>query len=287
MKLQLAQLPKLIVERRSSALLGVVIIAMLWGGICLKYFQDVRGDERDAERTNKNFAMVFEENVLRSIGEIDKALLYMRRSIETRQNIVDYHTIVNTADVLSEIIVQVAIIDAEGIMRASNAGPQPAPMMDLSDREHYRVHLNSADDRLFISKPVIGRVSRQWSVQFTRRFLNRDGSFAGVVVTSLNPEHLTNFYNSIDFGSSTSIALVGADGVVRSSGGGAGVFDLGDDLGGTTMFRRAQTTGNVTFDDVDPATGNTRLVTFRQVRGHPLWVSVSRDKSEILQRIMG
>ncbi len=56
------------------------------------------------------------------------------------------------------------------------------------------------EDRLFISKPVVGRVSRQWSVQFTRRFLNSDGKFGGVVVTSLNPAHLTDFYNRIDFG---------------------------------------------------------------------------------------
>src|SRR3954463_9554555 len=108
MKLQLAQLPKLIVERRSSALFGVAIIAMLWGGICLKYVQDVRGDRLDAERTNQNFAMAFEENVLRSIGEIDKSLLYLRRTIQARQDTDDYHTIVNTADLLSEIIVQVA-----------------------------------------------------------------------------------------------------------------------------------------------------------------------------------
>jgi hypothetical protein len=277
MKLQLTQLPKLIADRRSTAVFGVVIIAMLWGGICLKYIQDIRSDEREAERTNQNFAMVFEENVLRSIGEIDKSLLYLRRTIETRQDTDDFHTIVSTADLLSEIIVQVAIIDAKGIMRASNAGPQPAPAIDLSDREHYRVHLNSSDDRLFISKPVIGRASGQWSVQFTRRFLNREGKFGGVVVTSLNLAHLTDFYNRIDFGSSTSIALIGQDGVVRSSGGGSGGFELGQDLSNTTMFRRAQSAASPTFDDVDPATGQTRLVTFRQVRGHPLLVSVSLD----------
>jgi diguanylate cyclase (GGDEF)-like protein len=283
MKLQLAQLPKLIVERRSSAVFGVVIIAMLWGGICFKYLQDVRGDQREAERTNRNFAMVFEENVLRSIGEIDKSLLYLRRTIETRQDSADYHTIVNTADLLSEIIVQVAIIDAKGIMRASNAGPQPAPAIDLSDREHYRVHLDSPADRLFISKPVVGRASGQWSVQFTRRFLNREGKFGGVVVTSLNPAHLTDFYNRIDFGASTTIALVGWDGVVRSSGGGTGGFQLGQDLGKSAMFRHAQTSSNRTFEDADPATGKARLVTFRHVRGHPLLVSVGLDHSEIFR----
>src|SRR5215475_10881609 len=125
MNLHILQLPRLIAERRSSAIFGMVIIAMLWAGVLLKYAEDVRADRRDAERTNRNFSMVFEENVLRSIGEIDKALLYMRRSIESRKDTADLGTIVNTTDVLSEIIVQVAIIDAQGIVRASNAGPQP------------------------------------------------------------------------------------------------------------------------------------------------------------------
>jgi hypothetical protein len=145
--------------RRSSAIFGVVIIAMMWAGVILKYVDDVSWDLREAERTNVNFAMVFEENVLRSIGEIDKALLYLRRSIETRKEWTDYSTIVNTTDVLSEIIVQVAIIDADGIMRASNAGPQPAPPLDLSDRQHYRVHVNTDEDLLFMSQPVIGRAT--------------------------------------------------------------------------------------------------------------------------------
>jgi len=185
MNLHLLKLPKLIAARGSSAIFGMVLIAMLWAGVILKYSEDVQSDKRDAERGNQNFAMVFEENVLRSIGEVDKALLYLRRSIETRKDSVDYRTIVNTTDVLSEIIVQVAIIDAAGIMRASNAGPQPAAPLDLSDREHFKVHVDSNEDQLFISKPVIGRASGKWSVQFSRRFSNADGSLAGVVVASL------------------------------------------------------------------------------------------------------
>src|SRR5215471_4789198 len=148
MNLHLLKLPKLIAERGSSAIFGMVLIAMLWAGVILKYSEDVQGDRREAERSNQNFAMVFEENVLRSIGEIDKSLLYLRRSVETRKDSTDYNTIVNTTDLLSEIIVQFAIIDTKGIMRASTAGPQPAPPIDLSDREHYRVHVDSRADRL-------------------------------------------------------------------------------------------------------------------------------------------
>ena len=279
--LHILQLPRLVAERRSSAIFGVVIIAMLWAGVVLKYFDDVQSDKRDAERANQNFAMVFEENVLRSIGEIDKALLYLRRSIESRKATTDYSTIANTTDVLSEIIIQVAIIDANGIMRASNAGPQPAPPVDLSDREHYLVHVHSKTDFLFISKPVVGRVSGKWSVQFTRRFLNADGSFAGVVVASLDPEHLTKFYDKIDFGSPVSISLIGADGVIRSSGGSAGGYSLGQDLSDTELYKRIQAGSNATFEDDHFADSQPQLVTIRKVKGHPLWVSVSSSKSEI------
>jgi diguanylate cyclase (GGDEF)-like protein len=281
MKLQLTNLPRLIAERRSSVILGMVIIAMLWTGIGLKYFEDADGDLRSAERANKNFAMVFEENVLRSIGEIDKALLYLRRTIETRKDTPDFTTIVGTTDVLSEIIAEVAIINADGILQASNAGPQPSPKMDLSDRDYYRFHLTSSEDQLYISKPAIGRVSGRWSVQVTRRFSNADMSFGGVVAASLKPDHFTAFYDKIDFGSSASILLIGSDGIVRSSGGSAGGYALGQDLRGTKLFAEMRSGANSTFEAPDPSSGQMRLVTLLKVAGYPLWVSVSSDLSEI------
>src|SRR5271166_3053512 len=283
MDLYVLKLPKLMAERRSSAIFGVLIIAMLWAGVILKYSEDVQGDRREAERSNQNFAMVFEENVLRSIGEIDKALLYLRRSIETRKDSTDFNTIVNTTDVLSEIIVQVAIIDAAGILRASNVGPQPASPLDLSDREHYLVHVNSGEDQLFISKPVIGRASGRWSVQFSRRFTNIDKTFAGVVVASLDPEHLTKFYNKIDFGTLASISLIGSDGVVRSSGGTGGGFALGQDLAASKLASHMRAGASpATFEDADGSRAEEpRLITVRKVRGHPLWVSVTTNQSEI------
>jgi hypothetical protein len=162
MKLHILQLPKLVAQRRSTAILGMIIIVMLWAGIIMKYFESVDNDLREAERTNQNLAMLFEENVLRSIGEIDKALLYLRRIVETRGASGGYDTIyslVQSSDVLSEIIVQAAIVDNKGIIRWSNALLASAPAISVADREHIKVQLNSNEDHLFISKPVVGSVS--------------------------------------------------------------------------------------------------------------------------------
>jgi hypothetical protein len=154
-KLHIAHLPRLISQRRSSAILGTIIIAMLWIGITVKYFERAHTDQSEAERTNANFAMVFEENVLRSLSEIDTAILYLRRSIETRKDTTDFATILRTTEIRSDIILQLAIADAKGITRAATTGPQPTPPVDLSDREHIRVQMNSKEDQLFISKPVM------------------------------------------------------------------------------------------------------------------------------------
>jgi len=282
MKLHLFGLPKLIAERRSSALLGLVIIVMFWGGALLKFSQDVSSDLKDAARTSQSFAMVFEENVLRSIDELDNILFYLRNNIEARKATADYNAILHATTMPSDILVQVSIIDAQGIMRASTAGPQPAPPMDLSDREHFRAQVNAREDRLFISKPLIGRVSKKWSVQLSRRFLNADGSFGGVVVASLDPQHFTTFYNKVDLASSGSIALIGSDGVVRSAGGQSGDLTMGQDISGSTLFSHMQSRLNGEFEIQDGLTGQIRLVTLRKVKGQPLWVSVSLDKNEVL-----
>src|SRR5882672_12927691 len=185
MNLHVQPLPKLLAERRSSAIFGMAVIAMIWIGVAVKYSEDRQADQREAERTNHNFAMVFEENVLRSIGEIDKALLYLRRTVETRKASANYHAIVQSADVLSDIILQAAIVDNKGIIRWSNAQTESSPAISVADREHIKVQLNSTEDNLFISKPLIGRASQQWSVQFTRRIMRGDGTVGGVVVASM------------------------------------------------------------------------------------------------------
>jgi len=200
MRLSLMQLPKLIARRQSSAIFGLIIIVMTWSGDALKYLGDVYEDTREAERTIRNFTLVFEENVLRSIGDIDKALLYLRRIVETRNEPTNFYNIVQSADILSDIILQAAIVDADGIIRWTNARPETSPLISVADREHIQVQLNSKADKLFISKRVIGRASGQWSVQFTRRFLRNDGTIAGVVVASLNPGHFTAFHDKIALG---------------------------------------------------------------------------------------
>ena len=273
----------------NATVLGCVMVFLLWAGLIAKHFENRAGDLADFTRDARNVALLSEENVVRSIGEMDKALLYLRRTIETSPLPRNYHALVNTTDVLSEIIVQFAIIDAGGTMRASNVGPQPAPPTDLSDREHYRHHVRNDKDELFISKPLIGRASGRWSVQLTRRFSNPDGSFAGVVVASFNPEHFSKFFAKIDLSPGAAYAIIGRDGTVRATGGSpsGGGFALGQDLSRRRFMEVVKAGRNGTVPESDAGGGRKRLVTVRSVVGHPLAVVVSVDENAIYQASNG
>ena len=251
------------------------MIAVVWACIIGKHVENRTIDTESAKRDLKNFALLFEENVVRSIGEMDKTLLYLRRTIESSNEPVNFARIANTTDLLSELIVQVAIIDADGIMRASNVGPQPAPPTNLSDREHFRYHVEKETDELFISKPVVGRASGKWSVQLTRRFFRQSGAFGGVVVVSFNPDHFKKFSDRVDLGLGATFALIGTDGVVRAANGNSETgFALGQDLSGSALMV------SVKGGNVDPVwrladAGEPRLIVLRKVAGHPMSVSVS------------
>ena len=95
-------------------------------------------------------------------------------------------------------ILQVAVIDARGYLVYSNLGLPQEPTF-LGDREHFTVHQAQMQDKLFISRPVKGRVSGKWSIQVTRPMFTR-GQLVGVIVISVNPEHFVKFYQTTGFG---------------------------------------------------------------------------------------
>lgn len=87
-------------------------------------------------------------------------------------------------------LLQVAVADAAGSIIYSNLTPKstpksttegtaPQPTVSIADREHFQVHQLGRETGLFVSKPVQGKISHQWTLQLTRA-LRPQGQFAGV-----------------------------------------------------------------------------------------------------------
>ncbi|MFC4524208.1 EAL domain-containing protein [Cupriavidus pinatubonensis] len=145
-----------------------------------------------ADRTQAE-ALAFSAYSKSSILRLSEFLLDLRASwLAGQTGFIDM--VRERENLVLDLTFQVAVIDKHGLLVYSSiAPPAPGQKVDLSGREHFRVHRDAGGrDMLFISDPVKGKVSGKWSIQFTRPIL-RAGSFDGVIVVSVSPEQFASF----------------------------------------------------------------------------------------------
>ncbi len=267
------------VLKQPAVYFGLALIALLWVAAFQQIETERQSSQRSVVENTANLARVFEENVIRSISEVDKVLQFLRHLHRHGDAKSDWSSLVREAYLDSELTLQLAVMDEKGILIASNVVSGPVRPIDLSDREHFQVHTKTNADMLFISKPVLGRASNRWSVQLTRKYSKPNGGFGGVIVASLDPSHLSGFYESIKLGDGGAIALVGLDGVLRA-GAGTHAGDLGKALHGTELFSQLGRRTEGSFVELREPDDTPRVVSYRSVRGYPLVVTVSADERQ-------
>ena len=177
-------------------LVGILLFALIWIGM---FFELSRTKERyvsEAELSTQSRAKVFAEYSTNIIKRIDEVILDIRG--EWRGDWKTFAEVVRRKqDIMSDVAFQVAVIGPDGIMLYSNLS-KPDTRVDLSEREHFKIHSQNPDvDRLFISKPLLGKVSGKWSIQFTRPIMRGD-HFEGVLVVSVSPDLFANFASKLN-----------------------------------------------------------------------------------------
>ena len=278
------------VRRHTNALVaavaavGVVLAVVLWAAIA-----GLIHSERDAALAHaageaRNLSAAFREEVTRTLTTVADAMELVAARMRTERGAFNIHDWASQIPLLADPAIQGAIIGPDGHLLSTTQEPHPKPI-DLSDREHFRVHLSGAYKGLFISKPVRGRVSGEVTIQVTRRADAPDGRFLGVIVFSIPPRNFAHLYGSIDLGPRGRLVLIGTDNVIRAGFGPASPDGLGGighvippavlpwDAGGTAApiyVHRA------VVDSV------LRLYSVRRLPGYPLKVAVGLDLDNIL-----
>lgn len=262
-----------------SILIGLSAIILVWIGALYFTKSEKLQTEAAARQTAANLARAFEEQIIRTIGEADQTLLSVRDAYVTDPLHFDISQWTHDALYVTGAITQVAVINKDGRLVVSSL-PGSSLGVDLSDREHFRVHVGRQSDELYISKPVLGRVSHRWSIQLTRRIALLDGSFGGVVVASLDSQYISQFYRSIDVGKRGVVALIRDDGTVlaRRSAGSSGV---GESLASGMVLKEYARAPAGFYTTASLLDGVRRLFAYRGISGYPLIVTVGLANDEI------
>jgi len=286
--------------RRRRALLaipvlGTLVLGLLWAVIFARLSVERQATMHESMASAAILSSALEQHTIKAIHQVDQITRFVKYEYEKSPGNFNLTSTVEKGVVQSDTLVQVSLIDADGKLVAITSDSNPK-RIDLSDREHFKVHTHSNDDLLYISRPVRGRVSGVWTLQITRRLNHPDGSFAGVVVVSEDPAYFTSdFYNVASIGHEGVIAVVSDNGSVlaRSTG-----VTLPPNPSEKPVARRSArnqtapaqsafsasgvypTSEHASGINVDPIDGVKRIVSYRHIDGYPLGVLVGLSERE-------
>jgi diguanylate cyclase (GGDEF)-like protein/PAS domain S-box-containing protein len=261
-----------------AAVLGFIVI--IWTSIWLMLSQQYQETERGAIRDSQNLARAFQENTERIVAGIDQILLSVRADYAQHPHDFNLREWLRRQTRSDPFTVQLATTGPDGLTTDSSISGPPSKPVDLSDREHFRVQLDPSHDDLFISKPVLGRISKEWTVQFTRKLLV-DGKFAGVVVMSLGCDELSRFYDTLELGHGV-VILVGTDGIVRARGPLIQNV-IGSDISTRPFFNLVRSTQHGDYRATSHNDGVERIFSFRRLPDVPLAVLVGLGADDVFE----
>jgi len=252
-------------------------IGDVWYSVVLQV-DGARADaQRDAATGAANFARLIEEHTVRTLGAADQALQFVRYAYLEQGASLDLGLLLAKQVIPGDIANLYSIVAPDGnVVLAS----KPWKQVNDADREHIRVHLESNRMGLVVSKPVLGRITGQWSILLTRRIDLPDGRLAGVASVSLDPFYFSRLYQSAQISPHSVVTLVGADGVVRARRA-TDASTLGQDLSGSEQFRQIGSRRSGLVTGRSHIDGRMRMSAFRRLADYPLLVVVGIDLADI------
>lgn len=194
-----------------------------------------------------------------------------------------FETAVRTAVATHPVgsILQIAVADKNGQIVYSNLQSPAAAksQASIADREHFLVHANSSHSGLFISRPLMGRVSKVWTIQLSRA-IRHDSQFDGVVVVSVAPSYLSSFFREILEQPTDVIMLLHSDGAYMAR---SRIEEqvLGKSVPPDRDFLAQPKLASGFYDAAAPVDGIVRHYAWHRVGQFPLVLAIGLDKEAV------
>jgi signal transduction histidine kinase len=262
----------------------ILIIAAMWvmAGASIMAAKEAAMDRTRSE--GRNLAVAFAAEVSNILSGVNGAMEIIAQRMRAGHGQLDIHDWASEIPLLSSATIQAAIIGPDGKLVSTTLDPAPQPL-DLSDREHVRVHLEGRFPGIFIGKPVIGRVSGKATINITRRVDADDGSLLGIIMFALAPASLTALPAQIDLGVHGTLTMVGLDQVIRArftSENPDGLSSIGQTIANDVFPWAVPANGEGSLVKASAIDNIARVFSYHRVAEFPLLVFVGLDLAEAL-----
>ena len=167
-------------------LLGVLSISALWTFYEIQWKQ-----QENIVRTN-TLEMVsaastsYALQITRSLQGLNTLMQYIADDLENGNRYLRLENLKMRGVFDAKPYVIVAVIGQDGFNKTTTV--PHASKISVLDRNYFQFHRDHRTTLLRISKPVIGRLSKQPLIQVTRRLNKKDGSFDGVLLVGVEED---------------------------------------------------------------------------------------------------
>lgn len=269
----------------------VLLLNLFVGMIVALFLQQSREQySQHTAVTAQNLAQVLEQQVTATVHQIDLTLLSLADTLGSKNSLHRYSddqflSLLNgNAERLPEIY-SLQVHDGQGNQLAGT-GMLPGKQNNIAEREYFRELQRASGSALVVSRPLMGKLSRQWTIVLARRINTAEGGFAGTVSAVLKLESFMQMFNAINVGAHGAVSLRDTQmGIIArypepdGLGSTVGIKKISPQL--QTLLATGKTTGYYrALAGVDAVE---RMIAFRKSPDYPLYINVGLAVEDYLQ----
>ncbi|MFZ4437112.1 MAG: PAS domain S-box protein [Syntrophales bacterium] len=271
--------------------IGVVLVNLfiyLLAGVSI--YKSRQQYERQASLTTQNLANSLESTIAGFLEKMDISLFSIKNEVERQLAAGGINEKVLNAYITREKTViptfeEMWVADRGGNVRYGTKIIPDQPV-NISDREYFQRLRKNPGSGLVISKPVIGRITKTWSMLISKRINNPDGSFAGLALGSLRfVDYFDRLFAEINVGKQgiiefrdEELALINQYQKTAGPGG-----QVGSKMVSALTLDKVRTYPNsATYNAVFAQDGIERTISYKKIAGSPFYIAVSLGRSEYL-----
>lgn len=273
--------------RASLIALAIVVPALYIAFAFASIRQDYQLTLQKAELDARSTSAALSEHANRAIGEADRFLIGALGEVErsglapVAENQAALHAILQYYSSKLPQMAGISLVDKDG-RTIANGLRENVTHADVRDRDYFNYHALPANKGLFISEPLMSRISGKWVFTISRRLSNPDGSLKLLLVAAMPVDYFDTFYRSLGTGRDTRLMLLRSDGVILVESP-ISLPQRVRSIAGDPMFARYHTQSAGSFRrDAGVEDELSRIVGYAGSPDHPLIAATWLSQDEVL-----
>jgi PAS domain S-box-containing protein len=276
---------RLINNARETIILMILIVIGLLILIWNKELNVLKTEKENAiayaVQRNSNLVLALENYTTRTIQNADLILEVVKRDLKNN----DFHgfdDLLLSLPTDQLLINSLAITDSSGNIISSANNVQAGRKINVADREYFQFHRFRSEDMVFISKPVVSKITGNVVITLSRRINSNQGKFSGIVFLQIIPSVFTSFYEGAVVNKHDIVSLIAPDGTTYARQTGP-VSSYGENISKSPLFIHVAKDPIGSYFAKDAIRNIATYFSYRKIVNYPIIATVGLTETDVLE----